>query len=370
MSRLTFLRGLKPARFNAAVRRRGWKGLAFHALRRMGTLAERAWAGPVLIRLSPLDFVCNHRCPMCWLQHLPEGEINSLRKRDRDEGMRLKDYLRFFADIPPGLEEINVVGGGEPLAHPEAAELLLEIKRLRVRGSLVTNGTLLAAPLAQRMIEARWNCIRVSVHAGDAETYARIHGVDHFGRLRENLRTYDRLRREAGAEKQCRLDMFHVIQRDNLGGLDRLFAFAEEVGTDFIVFERIIPYDKSKWLSADELRAAGEELESCARQSRVACNLDEIRGQLRVEETCARENIPFRPARRCSVGFDQAFITSVGDVLPCCFSNEVMGNVRRVPFRKIWRSAKYADFRKRLIRGEFPGYCITNRCALPDVLHP
>lgn len=83
----------------------------------------------------------------------------------------------------------------------------------------------------------------------------------------------------------------------------------------------------------------------------------------------AREHKPFVSAARCSVGYDQSFITAHGEVMPCCFSTDVMGNVREKAFRDIWRGEKYERFRKALINGKFRRYCLINRCAMKDVLH-
>ena len=78
---------------------------------------------------------------------------------------------------------------------------------------------------------------------------------------------------------------------------------------------------------------------------------------------------PYRPANRCSVGFDSAMINAHGWVQPCCFSTEIMGSVRRQTFREIWYGEKYENFRQRLIRGQFAEYCSRVRCKLKSFLH-
>jgi radical SAM protein with 4Fe4S-binding SPASM domain len=283
--------------------------------------------------------------------------------------MRLADYKALFQSMPLGREEVNVVGGGEPLIHPEAVEIMREIKRHRLKGSLITNGTLMNEPVSKALIDARWNLVRVSVNAGDAETYRIAQGVDRFDTLVDNLKTFVRLRREAGAEFQCRLTILHIIQRENLATIDKLFSLAEEVGADSLEFDPVIPYSPHFELSPDELRQAHDVLIACARDSHLPSNIAVALPQLQAEETFVRENKPFSPGKWCSAGFDQTFITSIGDVYPCCFSDEKMGNVREQAFRNIWFSQKYADFRRRLIRGIFPHYCIANRCPLPRLLH-
>lgn len=332
----------------------------------MGT----ALAGPSLLRINPMDYVCNHTCPMCWLQHLPDEELGRRKKRDLESGMNLSDYVRLFGGMLPGLELVDVVGGGEPLAHPDAIEIMREIRRRGWRGTLTTNGTLLKEAAVRRIVEMKWNVVRVSVSAGDAETYRKVHGADHFGALRCNLAAFHKLRNgSSGGARDCELVVFHVLQKENAGAVDGLFAIAEEAGANFIEFDKIIPYGPGKSLGTGELQQLRDALQVCARDSHIPCNLDQILAELDAEMRCAAEGMPFVPAKYCSAGFDQSFITAQGDVLPCCFSSEVMGNVRDRSFREIWRGRKYRGFRTRLINGRFANYCIENRCTLPEVLH-
>lgn len=369
MSRIILPKYINPIRLLNAVRQRGIKGAALHALRRAGTLSQRALVGPNSLSVNPMSYVCNHACPMCWLHYLSPEELKHGKEKDLEEGMRLGDYMTLLAGMPPGLEEVNLVGGGEPLLHPEAVEIMRAIKRHRLKGLLITNGTLMNEPVSKALIDIRWDAVRVSVNAGDAETYRLVQGVDRFDTLVSNMKTFVRLRRDASAEAQCCLIILHIIQRENFPTIDKLFAFAEEIGADALEFGPVIPYSPHFELSPDELRQAGDTLTACARDSHIPCNITVVLPKLQAEETSARENTPFRPANKCSVGFDQAFITSVGDVLPCCYSDQNMGNVREQTFRDIWFSENYADFRKRLIQGKFTHYCISNRCSLTEVLH-
>lgn len=369
MSKLSILRFLHPARALAGLRRRGLRGALMHLLRKAGTLAERPLVGPYLLRINPMGAVCNHACPMCWLQHIPATQLKENQRLDRELGMTLAAYQALFDAMPPGLQEVNLVGGGEPLIHPDAIEIMREVKRHGWRGLLITNGTLLREPVARAMVELRWDHTRVSVHAGDRETFQQIHGVDRFEILCRNLQAFDRLRREAGVREACELVIFNVIQRANLATIDKLFTFAEDSGADSIVFEKVIAHAGDTPLSAEELRQARERLAAGAAACRVPCNLEEILGQLQHEEAAIAEGKLFRPGGRCSVGFDQVFVNSTGDVLPCCFSNEVMGRLSEHSFGEIWQSKKFQDFRKRLIRGQFAKYCYDVHCGMKAVLH-
>lgn len=396
MGRSSLLKFLvQPDEVVRGVRRLGLKGALMHGVRRTSASVKRAVLGPAQLRINPMGVVCNHTCPMCWLQHMDPAELKRERRRDREESMGLADYEHLLDTVPPGLTEVNVVGGGEPLVHRDCVDILRAIRARKLRGYLITNGTLLDERVARALVEIRWNLTRVSVHAGDPDTYAVVQGVPHFERLRENLQRFDRLRRADGPPA-CALHVHHVLQRENLETIPKMFDFAEEVGADNVVFEIIFPLAPDKRLTSAELERARELLSRCAAEARTPSNAEHIvsllvreRDETGAEERARAEraaaapspaqavpapgvpvpDAPYRPANRCSVGFDSAFVTSFGDVMPCCFSNEVMGNVREQSFRDIWFGERYAEFRTRLIEGRFADYCSNVRCKLTTFLH-
>jgi len=392
----------QPGEIARGVRRLGLKGAVLHGVRRTGAALERALLGPCQLRINPMGAVCNHTCPMCWLQQLDPEEKKRQFKADRAEGLTLAEYVALFDGMPPGLTEVNVVGGGEPLVHPDCVGIMREIKRRGWRGYLITNGTLMHEPVAEALLDMGWDLTRVSTHAGDRETYRVVQGVDHFEALRSRLTAFTRLRRERGKADQCALHVHHVLQRENIETIPAMFEFSEEVGADHVVFEIVFAFDPATLLRPAELARAAELLSDCAARAKVSSNAAEIVGQLAREQgehAAARDaavpddgvparparngrgqpgaaadeapegSAPYRPANRCSVGFDSSFITSRGDVLPCCFADETMGNVRERSFREIWNGARYVAFRKRLINGCFAGYCSRFRCKMTSFLH-
>ena len=442
----------RPTEIAHGIRRLGARGAIVHGLRRTSTAVEHAILGPAQLRINPMGAICNHACGMCWLQHLDRGVLRDLVQRDKTERMNLEDYRRLFAGMPRGLTEVNIVGGGEPLVHPECVDIMEEVKLRGWRGYLITNGTLLDADAATRMVAMGWDKTRFSIHAGDRETYKAVHDVDNFERLRDNLLRLRKLR-DGQAKRRCGVETHFVLQRLNLETIPRMFEFAHDVGSDYMVFEIVFALSPEFRLSKQEHRRAAEVLRREAAKSSVASNAVEIAAlhereiadapdvalsspRARVTEhdagsesaqtnvapdsadsrddrvaaetagaadaaeaaatadavaadeadatadavtaaeadatadaVAAADDDVYVPAKRCSVGFDSAFVTATGDVLPCCFSDELMGNVREQTFREIWYGATYSEFRKRLIRGQFADYCSRVRCKLRSFLH-
>src|SRR5262249_52489471 len=156
MGRLALMKAVTPAKIADAVRLRGIGGVAQHAVRRVGALAGSAPLGPGVGQGNPTTYVCNHPGPMCWLQHRQPENLRVMQKREKRERLELVDYIRLFDGMLPGLREVMLIGGGEPLAHPEAIGIMREVKRHGWRGSLITNGSLLHEDVSIALIEMHW----------------------------------------------------------------------------------------------------------------------------------------------------------------------------------------------------------------------
>ena len=128
---------------------------------------------PMMVVLS-FVYVCNARCPNCPYNNsdirstykdamvMPEEVF----KRIADEGGEYGAYLRLS-------------GGGEPMLHPQAVELMLYAKKKGAKIGLITNGSRFTEENLRQLIAANVDVIEFSVDAGDAETYNRVRpGLD------------------------------------------------------------------------------------------------------------------------------------------------------------------------------------------------
>lgn len=72
------------------------------------------------------------------------------------------------------------------------------------------------------------------------------------------------------------------------------------------------------------------------------------------------------PPRLCGNAWNHVHIKSDGLVYPCCFSDEVMGDLRRESFEKIWNGPKYQDLRESLTSGQYWDSCRKASCNWVD----
>jgi len=75
------------------------------------------------------------------------------------------------------------------------------------------------------------------------------------------------------------------------------------------------------------------------------------------------------PPRSCGNPWTHVHIKSDGLVYPCCFSDQVMGDLRKQSFEEIWNGEKYQDIRKSLTSGEYWASCRRASCNWVEGSH-
>jgi MoaA/NifB/PqqE/SkfB family radical SAM enzyme len=112
-------------------------------------------------------YACNARCPNC-----PYNNSN-IRKTYKDAVHIPEDLFLCICDEAAANDcVVRVTGGGEPLLHPKAIDLLVEACECGTRISLITNASLLTWEKSHRLLEAGIEAIECSVDAGNEQEYA------------------------------------------------------------------------------------------------------------------------------------------------------------------------------------------------------
>lgn len=75
------------------------------------------------------------------------------------------------------------------------------------------------------------------------------------------------------------------------------------------------------------------------------------------------------PPKSCGNPWTHVHVKSDGLVYPCCFSDEVMGDLRRQSFEEIWNGEKYQDLRRSMKTAEYWGSCRRASCNWIEGAH-
>ncbi|MGM9484482.1 radical SAM/SPASM domain-containing protein [Roseateles sp. NT4] len=259
---------------------------------------------------------CNSRCVSCdWWRHgRRDIEIETVRR------------------LLPGLSELGtqtvLVSGGEPLLHPQWAEIAALLHGQGHQLWLLTAGLALAKQAAE---VARWfDQVTVSLDGSTAASYAAIRGLDAFEAVCAGIRATVR----EGVDVTLRV----TVQRGNAGELAELVKLAHKLGVAGISF---LAADVS---NAEAFGRHGEAVDGVALRAEdlpvLAASLDaldaadfasgfivESPAKLRRIEAHyrARLGLGAPPPVRCNAPEHSAVIEADGGLRPCFF---IAGNAR------------------------------------------
>lgn len=139
---------------------------------------------------------CNLKCTFC-----------ANRKMKRPRGDMSRDVLDIVLNrlAEAGVLQVNLNTVGETLDYPD---LRYAIEGAKSRGFFVlisTNGQSLSLPVARMLVETRCDLLRLSVNAGNAQTYEKIHRGGEFSTLVRNVEALVRVRNETQSPLAVRL---------------------------------------------------------------------------------------------------------------------------------------------------------------------
>jgi len=180
-------------------------------------------------RFSVPFVLCNARCEFCsaWLANAEPMPV---------------DLIDGVADALPYLSEIDLVGWGEPLIHPQLDGILAKLRDYcdpRARISLTTNGVHLKK-WAPKLLEAGVSDVSISIHAAHPHTHEDLMGLapGSFAKVIEGIEAIAAYRAEG---KAIRLSMTFIVTKQNIGEIPEFIALGERLGVDQLFFRTLKP---------------------------------------------------------------------------------------------------------------------------------
>jgi len=145
---------------------------------------------PMMCVLS-FTYVCNAKCPNCPYTN------SEIRADYRDRPFMSEETFRIIADQCGEYGAwVRISGGGEPMLHPKAVELMEYAKKVGAKVGLITNGSRFTEENRWRLLTANVDMIEFSVDAADEETYGRVRKGLKWKTLVANVKRMVALRNE------------------------------------------------------------------------------------------------------------------------------------------------------------------------------
>jgi radical SAM protein with 4Fe4S-binding SPASM domain len=288
---------------------------------------------------------CNLDCIHC-RRHSPLAAGSSARTGGAD--FPLDRFLSLCREAKAwGVRKMILIGQGEPLLHPGLPEMVAAAKAAGCRVELLTNGTLLNPQLADELIKAGLDELRVSLWAANEEEYRILNPgtrPEMFHRALEGVRSVAAARRERRSPRP-RIVVHRPIDPQFFRRIGETLDLTRQLGGNAVTFsvvKPLLPQDLDRLLTADEERELVELLPQIARKAQaagLADNTADLRLRLKIGRA-VWEKLP------CYIGWIDVRIRVNGDVIPCDTCNWVMGNIHHDGIREIWNNPPYRDFRR------------------------
>ncbi len=320
------------------------------AVNSLGWTSDVPVGGPLYMQISISD-PCNHRCVMC-AYHPPSddsagsgqfgGALPALLPFE--EFKRLVDELRAL-----GTRQIDLVGRGEPLLHPHAAEMVAYAKERGFTVTMTTNGSRLDGATARKLVESRLDRIRISLNAGTAETYPRIHvnqTPEAFRAIRDNVGTLCRLRTEPDGAPYVTIAF--IVGSPNFGELVEMVELAHELGADAAHFQHSFHMDGTADLALSDAQYERliHELIPAALARAELLEIETDLAALRSTPATYRFQGATGAMPPCYIGHFFTVVLGNGNVMACCQTQKSVGSIRDGGFTRVWRGDAYRRFRR------------------------
>ncbi len=268
---------------------------------------------PMMLVLS-FVYPCNAKCPHC-----PYTQSN-IRDDYRDAPFMPEALFRKIADeAGQHGAYLRISGGGEPMLHPKAKELLVYAKEAGCRIGLITNGSKFTEKTTLALLRAGVDMIEFSVDARDEATYSVVRKGLKWHKLVDNVRRMLRLRNAMNSPSKI------VASGVNQKGvdIDAVEAFwREEIGVDNFIGRKFLTWGSNTRLDAERSADATPYIDT--------------------------EAVP------CPFIFERLNIDSRGNVMVCGYdiaANTSMGNVNHQSIAEIWHGEGFGLYREKHLAG-------------------
>ena len=278
---------------------------------------------PFSISFEPTT-ACNLRCPEC-----PSG----LRAFSRNTGNLKADFFRKTVDeLHRDLFYLIFYFQGEPYINPQFLDMVEYAHRKKIFTITSTNGHFLDDDNARRTVESGLDRLIISVDGTTQEIYQQYRVGGSLDNVLQGARNIVHWKRKLKSRRPHIVFQFLVV-KPNEHQIPEIHRLAREIGADEVKLKTAQVYD---YQNGNPLIPT---LEQYARYHQTTDGSWELKHSL---------------SNHCWKLWHSCVITWDGLVVPCCFDKDAqhrLGDLKKMPFRELWHSPAYDDFRRAILKG-------------------
>ncbi len=251
------------------------------------------------------------------------------------------DVFRSFEPMMDIVEEVTLMGWGEPTIHPHFNEMLEIIDRHSARKYFCSNGMNLKN-IRQSIFKYHVDVFAVSVDGATYETNARIRRGSDLNVIQEDLTSIVEERNRRGL-KYPWINFVFCAMESNIRELPDLVRLAAEIGIDEVkvvyltVFNEELLQD-TLWGKEELIQKVFAEAVKIGEETGIVLKLPHVPGEDIGGDDYHKE---------CFVSWRDFFLGSDGYVRPCMSTPiQFFKYDLERPFMDMWNSAEYQNYRR------------------------
>lgn len=204
---------------------------------------KKVYIGPEIVTLEISD-PCTLRCQYCSSSHAP-GNPDHFKKGRFLSWEKFVGIVRDCVDL--NVDQINIVGEGEPTIHPLFREMMRHLEQQPLRIMLLTNATF---PLDYCSDVIRADHVLINFGAVDRQQYRDLHGKDFFGRVVKNIKRLATLR--DNGKPGFLIDIAYIVNSMNIDQKQKMGDLACRLGVRKLHFTKMSPTQYNKGIALDK----------------------------------------------------------------------------------------------------------------------
>ncbi|MDR2547758.1 MAG: radical SAM protein [Lachnospiraceae bacterium] len=276
-----------------------------------------------------LTNACNLNCVMC-----------GRNAADFEASFFDIDDFRSFEPLLDVVEEVTLMGWGEPTIHPHFGEMLEIIDRYSARKYFCTNGMTLGK-IKQAIFDYQVDVFAVSLDGATDETNACIRRGSKIDVIVRNLRDIVKHKRDNQLDYPW-INFVFCAMKSNIHELPDLVRLAADIGIEEVkvvyltIFEESL-LDESLWGEDELIRQFFEEAILVGKELGIILKFPHYIGEDEAGDKLHKD---------CFVSWRDFFLGSDGFVRPCMSTPvKFLEYDRTKDFLEIWNDPQYQKYR-------------------------
>lgn len=304
---------------------------------------------------------CNLDCAHCQ-RGLLKGQ-GLLKPRE----MSWRVFSKLESELFPHLTKIQFGGNnlGEQLLASNWDSFIDRVIKLNIEISIVSNGILLNKERIKKMVDAGVE-FNFSLEGITGESYEKVRGCSFekfLGVVKETCQ--EKINR---SESGARVNLGFMLYSDNVQEITKLMGIAARIGIDRITINHFYPWQENQRQKSlvYHKEIANQMIMKAERLARELGLIVDIPSPFRTDNNHGISNpLDSNPLKPCYHPWNSVSIDENGNVMPCCATSVVMGNLERSSFTEIWHGWKYQKLRKTVNSSMPMSFC--RNCAFRGI---